>query len=70
MKIIEFIKNLINTILDGSLERVKILSAMNQNFKDSFCSGGLDRLCKVSIACGNPEFAHEMSSMWLKMIME
>lgn len=66
MKIVDFLKNLINTLLDGSFERVKVLNAMNLNFKESFYSGGLDRLCKVSVACGDPEFSHEMSSMWLR----
>lgn len=52
--------------MDGSLERVKIISALNQNFKESFISGGLDRLCKVSISTGDPEFRHELSSIWLR----
>lgn len=62
MKLIDFIKNLINVIMDGSL----IITAMNQNFKDSFISGGLDRMCRVSISSGDPDFAHEMSSIWLR----
>ena len=66
MKFIEFLKNLINVILDGSMERVRILSAMNDNFKDTFYAGGIDRLCKVSISAGNPEFSHEMSTIWLR----
>lgn len=66
MKLWEFIKNLINTIMDGSLERVRIIRAMNENFQESYYSGGIDRLCKVSISAGDPEFAHEMSSMWVR----
>lgn len=66
MKIIEFIKQIINVILDGSFEKVRIIKAMNDNFRDSYYSGGLDRLCKVSISAGDPEFAHEMSVMWLR----
>lgn len=66
MRLIEFIKNLINVIMDGSLERVRIISAMNDNFRESFYSGGIDRLCRVSISSGDPEFAHEMSSIWLR----
>ena len=66
MKLIEFIKHIINVILDGSFEKMRIIQAMNDNFKDSFYSGGLDRLCKVSISVGDPEFSHEMSVMWLR----
>lgn len=66
MKIIDFLKNLINIILDGSIERVRIVSAMNDNFRETFYSGGIDRLCKVSISTGDPQFAHEMSSIWLR----
>lgn len=66
MKILELIKQIINAILDGSLEKIKIIQAMNDNFKESFYSGGLDRLCKVTISAGDPEFSHEMSVMWLR----
>lgn len=66
MKLLDFIKNLINVIMDGSFERVRIITAMNQNFKESFISGGLDRMCRVSISSGDPDFAHEMSSIWLR----
>ena len=34
---------------------------MNQSLKDNFYSGELNRLCKVSISQGDPEFKHEMS---------
>ncbi|MBR6655999.1 MAG: hypothetical protein IKL20_05285 [Alistipes sp.] len=66
MRLWEFIKNIINTIMDGSLERVRIIRAMNENFQESYYSGGIDRLCRVSIGAGDPEFAHEMSSMWVR----
>ena len=66
MKLIEFFKNLINILLDGSFERVKIINAMNENFKESFFSGGLDRMCRVSISIGDPEFSHEMSYTWMR----
>jgi len=66
MKLIEFIKQVINAILDGSFEKIRIIQAMNDNFKESFYSGGLDRLCKVSISAGDPDFSHEMSAMWLR----
>jgi len=66
MKLIEFFKQIINAILDGSFEKMRIIQAMNDNFKESFYSGGLDRLCKVSISAGDPEFSHEMSVMWFR----
>ncbi len=52
--------------MDGSVERVRIIRAMNENFQESYYSGGVDRLCRVSIGAGDPEFAHEMSSMWIR----
>lgn len=63
MNIGEFLKNLLNTILDGSFDRVRIINSMNQGFRETFFSGGLNRLCKVSISSGDPDFYHEMSSM-------
>lgn len=66
MKLLEFIKKIISAILDGSFEKMRIIQAMNENFKESFYSGGLDRLCRVSISADDPEFSHEMSVMWLR----
>jgi len=65
-RIVDFFKNLINTIMDGSLERVRIVSMMNQGFRECYYSGELSRLCHVSIAAGNPDYRHEMSSIWLR----
>ncbi len=66
MSIKEFFKNLLNSLLDGSFERVRIIQAMNQSFADYFYSGELNRLCKVSISQGDPSFSHEMSSFWFR----
>lgn len=66
MKIVDFMKNLLNSLLDGSFERMKIVSVMNQSFKEYFCSGEIDRLCKVSITTGNTEYSHEMSAMFFR----
>lgn len=61
-----FITNLINTLLDGSFERVRIINQMNIAFKEYFTSGEFNRLCKVSISQGKMEYAHEMSSLWFR----
>ena len=66
MRILDLLRSIINTLLDGSFERVRVLSAMNDNFKESYYSGGIDRLCRVSISAGDPEFRHEMSYMSLR----
>ena len=66
MKIIDFLKNIINVIMDGSFERVRIVTALNQNFHESFISGGLDRHCRVVISAGEPEFKHSLSAIWLR----
>lgn len=66
MNIKTFLVNLINSLLDGSFERVKIISQMNTAFEEYFYSGELNRLCKVSISQGKQAFAHEMSSLWFR----
>lgn len=66
MNLKDFFLNLLNSILDGSFERIKVINAMNQAFKEYFISGDLERCCKVSISQGDPEFRHEMSSLWLR----
>lgn len=66
MNIKTLLSNLINTLLDGSFERVRIISQMNAAFKEYFTTGEFNRLCKVSISPGNSSFAHEMSSLWIR----
>lgn len=66
MSIKTLLSNLINTLLDGSFERVRIISQMNVAFKEYFTTGEFNRLCKVSISQGNSAFAHEMSSLWIR----
>lgn len=66
MSIKSFFTNLINTLLDGSFERVRIINQMNAAFKEYFMSGEFSRLCKVSISQGRSDYAHEMSSLWFR----
>ena len=66
MNIRAIITNLINSLLDGSFERMTIISQMNAAFKEYFTTGEFNRLCKVSISQGNSAFAHEMSSIWIR----
>ena len=66
MNIRAIITNLINSLLDGSFERMRIISQMNAAFKEYFTTGEFNRLCKVSISQGNSAFAHEMSSLWVR----
>lgn len=66
MNIKTLLNNLINSLLDGSFERVRIISHMNAAFKEYFTTGEFNRLCKVSISAGNSAFAHEMSSLWIR----
>ena len=63
MNIKNIITNLINTLLDGSFERVRIINQMNSAFKEYFTTGEFNRLCKVSISSGRSEYAHEMSTL-------
>lgn len=66
MNIGEFIKNLLNSLIDGSFERMRIINAMNQSFMETFISGDINRMCKVSISQGDPDFKHPMSSFWFR----
>jgi hypothetical protein len=66
MSIKEFLNNILNSLLDGSFERAKIISQMNTAFKEFFMSSEMERYCKVSILQGRSEFAHEMSMLWLR----
>lgn len=66
MNITDFIKNLINSLLDGSFERMTLINQMNKAFKEYYISGENNFLCKVSIAQGDVDFKHEMSSMWFR----
>lgn len=45
---------------------MKIISTMNQAFKEYYYSGELNRLCKVSITMGNDSYRHEMSAIFLE----
>lgn len=66
MNIKTLLSNLINSLLDGSFERVRIIAQMNTAFKEYFTTGEFNRMCKVSISQGNSAFAHEMSSLWIR----
>lgn len=66
MSIRTFFTNLINSLLDGSFERMRVINQMNAAFKEYFTSGEFARLCKVSISQGKSEYAHEMSTLWLR----
>ena len=66
MNIIDLFKNLLNSLLDGSFEKMKIISTMNQAFKKYYYSGELNRLCKVSITMGNDSYRHEMSAIFFR----
>ena len=66
MNIVDLFKNLLNSLLDGSFEKMKIISTMNQAFKEYYYSGELNRLCKVSITMGNDSYRHEMSAIFFR----
>lgn len=66
MSISDFFKNLLNSLLDGSFERIRIINAMNMSFKEAFVSEEINRMCKVSISQGDPDFRHPMSSFWFR----
>lgn len=66
MKIIEFFKNLLNSLLGSTVERMNIINSMNQAFKEYYYSGEIKRFCKVSVSAGNSSYAHEMSALFFR----
>lgn len=62
MSVYSFLKNLLDSLMSGSFERVRIVNAMNDSFKEHYYTGELDRMCKVSVAMGNSDYHHEMSA--------
>lgn len=52
--------------MDGSFEKIKLINQMNTGFREYFYTGELSRLCKTSICQGDPDFKHEMSSIWFR----
>lgn len=66
MSIKTFFTNLIDSLLEGSFERVRVVNQMNMAFREYFIGGNIVRLCKVSISQGCSEYAHEMSSLWFR----
>ena len=42
MRMVDFIKGLLDSILSGSLERMRIINAMNNSFKEAYYSGELE----------------------------
>lgn len=66
MSIREFFTNLLNSLLDGSFERMRVINAMNQSFREYFYSGEFNRLCRASISQGEQRYAHEMSAFWFR----
>lgn len=66
MNIADFIKGLVNSLLDGSFERMGLVNQMNKAFREYYVSGESKFLCKVSIAQGDVDFKHEMSSIWFR----
>ena len=63
MQLITFFKNLLDSLLSGSFERLRIVNGMNDAFREYFYSGELHRLCKITITSGDSANRHEMSSM-------
>lgn len=63
MQLVTFFKNLLDSLLSGSFERMRIVNGMNTAFNEYFLSGELKRMCKVSITSGDATYHHEMSTL-------
>lgn len=63
MNLLDLFKNLLDSLLSGSFERMRIINEMNTAFREYYYSGEFQRLCKISITSGENNYRHEMSSM-------
>ena len=52
MTIKQFFSNLFNVLLDGSLERIRIINQMNAAFKEYFTSGDFGRFTESNRGFG------------------
>lgn len=66
MNIFELFKNLLDSLMSGSFERLKVINGMNDAFREYYYSGELPFYCHVSISAGDPSFKHEMSSFFFR----
>jgi hypothetical protein len=65
-KLYDFVKNAFNAALDLSLEKVIIISQMNQAFKNQFLTGEASRLVHASITIGDANYRHAMSNTFIR----
>ncbi len=65
-KITTFLNRIVDTISQGSLERVRILQEFNYVFKEVYMQGDFNRLCTVTTSSGNPNFKHQLSTFYLR----
>lgn len=70
LNIFSKISTLVNRVLDiitqGGLERVRVLNEFNNVFKAAFEEGEFNKLCSVTTSKGNPQFGHELSTIYLR----
>ncbi len=64
------IATLINRVVDvmsqGSLERIRIISSLNDAFKDAWEDGSLRHRCTVTTSAGEPTFRHQLSAFYMR----
>ena len=60
-KLYEFLKNAVNSAMDGSFQKMQIISQLNKSFEEQYLNGETNRLVKASITIGEQGFKHSMS---------
>lgn len=65
-KLTTFINRIVDTISQGSLERVRLLKEFNMVFREVYLQGEFSRLCSVTTSIGNPNFKHQLSTFYLR----
>ena len=70
VNLFDSLKKLFNRVVDiviqGNLDRVRIISEFNRVFNQAYLSSEIDRKCSVTTSPGKPEFRHELSSFYLR----
>lgn len=60
----------LNRIFDGNRDRTEVLQNLNDFFSQIYRNGIIDRICKVSVTAGEPQFKQPTSSYNLRSGIE
>lgn len=62
--------NILDRILEGSGDRSRMVTVLNDFYQHLYVSGSIDRICKVSITSGKAEYATSVSAIQFRSGIE